>query len=81
MSLNRPSIAVPSIPKGRYQHFKGNFYELVDVALHSETQEPYVVYRALYGDGGLWIRPFAMFDETIERDGKTLKRFQYVGDE
>ena len=69
-----------SIPKGRYQHFKGNFYEVVDVALSSETQEPFVVYRALYGDYGLWIRPLAMFEETIERDGKQFKRFQYVGE-
>lgn len=86
MSSSRPSIEVPFIQKGRYQHFKGNFYELVDVALHSETQEAYVVYKALYGGidgegGGLWIRPFDMFDESIERDGKTIKRFQYVGEE
>ena len=81
MSSDRPSIEVPFIKKGRYQHFKGNLYELVDVALHSETQEPHVVYRALYGDNGLWIRPLEMFDETIERDGKTIKRFQYVGEE
>lgn len=70
-----------TIPKGRYQHFKGNFYELVDIALHSESQDEQVIYRALYGDKGLWIRPLAMFDETIERDGKRLKRFQYVGEE
>lgn len=69
-----------SIPKGRYQHFKGNFYEVVDVALSSETQEPFVVYRALYGEHGLWIRPLAMFEETIERDGKQFKRFQYMGE-
>lgn len=69
-----------SIQKGRYRHFKGNLYEVIDVALSSETQEPFVVYRALYGDHGLWIRPQAMFEETIERDGKMLKRFQYVGD-
>jgi hypothetical protein len=70
-----------SIKKGRYQHFKGNFYEVIDVALSSETQEPFVVYRALYGEHGLWIRPQAMFEETIQREGKTLKRFRYVGDE
>lgn len=69
-----------SIRKGRYRHFKGNFYEVIDVALSSETQEPFVVYRALYGDGGLWIRPLAMFEETIERDGKVIKRFQYMGE-
>ena len=61
-----------SIKKGRYQHFKGNFYHVVDVAHHSETQEAYVVYKALYGDFGLWVRPLAMFEETIERDGKFI---------
>lgn len=70
-----------SIQPGRYRHFKGNEYQVIEVALHSETQEPYVVYRALYGDRGLWIRPLAMFTETIERDGKTLQRFAYIGDE
>ena len=69
------------LKKGRYQHFKGNFYEVMDIALHSETKEPHVIYRPLYGEGRLWIRPLSMFDETIERDGKLLKRFQYVGDE
>lgn len=69
------------IPRGRYRHFKGNMYELLDVARHSETQEPFVVYRALYGEHGLWIRPLAMFDETIERDGRMIKRFQYIGEE
>ena len=68
------------ISKGRYQHFKGNFYEVIDIALHSETKEPFVVYRALYGEHGLWIRPLSMFDETIESEGKIFKRFQYVGD-
>lgn len=68
------------IRKGRYRHFKGNFYEVVDVALSSETQEPFVVYRALYGEQGLWIRPLAMFEETVERDGKQFRRFEYVGE-
>lgn len=70
-----------SIAKGRYRHFKGNEYEVIDVARHSETGEDYVIYRPLYGEGGLWIRPLAMFVETIERDGKTRQRFQYIGDE
>lgn len=68
------------IRKGRYRHFKGNFYEVVGVALSSETQEPFVVYRALYGEQGLWIRPLAMFEETVERDGKQFRRFEYVGE-
>jgi len=68
------------IKKGKYRHFKGNLYELIDTARHSETQEVHVVYQALYGDHGLWIRPLTMFDETIERDGVEIKRFQYIGD-
>lgn len=70
-----------TIPTGRYQHFKGNFYQVEAIALHSETQDEQVIYRALYGDKGLWVRPLAMFDETIEREGKTIKRFNYVGDD
>lgn len=70
-----------TITRGRYRHFKGNFYEVIDIALCSETQEPFVVYRALYGERGLWVRPLAMFDETIERDGRQIKRFTYVGEE
>ena len=69
------------IPRGRYRHFKGQCYELIDIAHHSETQEPMVVYRALYADHGLWVRPLAMFFETIEREGKQLQRFQYLGSE
>ena len=65
-----------SIENGIYKHFKGNLYEVIDCAKHSETEEIHVVYRPLEGDGSLWIRPLAMFDETIERDGKTLKRFK-----
>lgn len=66
------------LKKGIYQHFKGNRYELLDIAKHSETMEEYAVYRALYGEGGIWIRPLAMFDETIERDGVQLKRFRLI---
>lgn len=65
-----------TLKPGRYRHFKGNHYQLIDVAKHSENGEPYVVYQALYGEQGMWIRPLAMFDETIVRDGKTIKRFQ-----
>ena len=69
------------IKQGIYKHFKGNLYEVMDVARHSETREEYVVYRALYGDHSLWIRPLTMFYETIERDGKTFKRFEFVSAE
>jgi hypothetical protein len=69
-----------SIEKGLYQHFKGNLYEVLEVAKHSETQENFVVYRALYGEHGVWVRPLAMFDETITREGKTFKRFALADD-
>ena len=59
-----------------FRHFKGNRYCLEGFAKDSETLEEMVVYRALYGDGGLWVRPAKMFFETIERDGKTMKRFE-----
>lgn len=68
------------IKKGIYKHFKGNQYEVLYVATHTETGEECVVYKALYGDYGIWIRPLEMFDETIERDGKFIKRFSYMGD-
>ena len=67
-----------AIPPGRYRHYKGNEYEVLGVAHHSETREPFVVYRALYGETGLWIRPAAMFAETVERDGVTVPRFERV---
>ena len=63
---------------GKYRHFKGKEYELVGIAAHSETMEPMVVYRALYGDQGLWVRPAAMWNEIVERDGKTFPRFTYI---
>jgi cyclomaltodextrinase / maltogenic alpha-amylase / neopullulanase len=69
-----------SIPRGRYRHFKGNEYEVVDVALDSETQQPVVIYRALYGERGLWVRPLTMFTEVIERNGARIRRFEYIGD-
>lgn len=72
-----------SLPKGIYIHFKGNKYEVVDVARHSETQEEMVVYKALYAgnypEGSLWVRPLKMFTEEVTRDGKTLPRFKYLG--
>lgn len=65
---------------GRYQHFKGNYYQVLYVAKHSETEEEHVVYQPEYGDRDIWIRPLSMFDETIERDGKVIKRFTFVGE-
>ena len=66
---------------GRYRHFKGRDYELLFLARHSETEEPMVVYRALYGERGVWVRPASMWNELVERDGKTVRRFTYVGKE
>lgn len=63
---------------GVYRHFKGNYYFLIGVAAHSETREPLAVYRALYGERGLWARPLAMWTERIERDGYAGPRFAYV---
>ena len=67
--------AVAAIPPGRYRHFKGREYEVIAVARHSETEEPIVVYKALYGEGGMWVRPASMWYETVERGGQTYRRF------
>ena len=67
--------------RGVYRHFKGNLYQLLDVARHSETGEKMVIYRALYGERGLWVRPAAMWDEVIARDGRQYRRFTYVADD
>jgi len=64
---------------GIYEHYKGNRYEVIDTVRHSESEELMVLYRALYGDEGLWVRPFAMFFEEVTIDGKTIPRFKYIG--
>ena len=69
------------IKKGKYRHFKGNEYEVIGTAKHSETLEEMVVYKALYGEGGLWVRPASMWNETIERYGKSFQRFEFIGQE
>lgn len=68
-----------NIQLGIYKHFKGNYYEVLYLSKHSETLEEYVVYRALYGDREVWVRPSKMWNEGIERDGQKYKRFTYVG--
>ena len=68
------------IKTGFYRHFKGKLYEVIGTATHSETREPMVVYRALYGEYGLWVRPAAMWNEIVERDGKIYRRFTYLGE-
>jgi hypothetical protein len=64
---------------GKYRHYKGNEYEVIGVAKHSETMEELVVYRALYGEEELWVRPLEMFTEEVEVDGKMIPRFEYIG--
>ena len=68
------------IKLGRYRHFKGGEYEVIGIAHHSETMEDMVVYRALYGERALWVRPASMWNETVTRDGVTHPRFTYIGD-
>lgn len=68
------------LKQGKYRHFKGGEYELLFIAKHSETLEPMVVYRALYGEGGLWVRPASMWTEQVCREGYEGPRFQYVGE-
>jgi hypothetical protein len=65
---------------GIYEHFKGNHYKVLGIAKHSETLESMVVYQALYGEQGIWVRPAHMFLEEIERDGRKLPRFKYIGE-
>lgn len=67
-----------TIRPGRYRHYKGNFYEVIDIAFHSETEEEMVVYRKLYGDHSLWVRPLGMFMEELELGGRTVPRFEWV---
>lgn len=69
-----------TIRPGRYRHFKGKEYQVIGIARHSETEEELVVYQALYGDHGLWVRPASMWNETIERDGQIYQRFTYIGE-
>ena len=69
------------IRNGRYRHYKGNEYEVIGIARHSETEEELVVYRTLYGDGSLWVRPLAMFLEDVMVDGQQVPRFSWLGEE
>ena len=66
---------------GLYRHFKGNLYRLLYVAKHSETLEPMVVYQALYGEMGIWVRPAAMWNEWVDREDYHGPRFRYIGEE
>lgn len=68
------------IKTGKYQHFKSSYYQVLHIARHSETEEYLVVYHPFDSKDDIWVRPLSMFDETIERDGKSMKRFQYISD-
>lgn len=68
-----------TIKLGRYRHFKGKEYKVLGLAKHSETLEEMVVYRALYGNRDIWVRPLSMWEETVERNGAPVKRFTYIG--
>ncbi|MEI7429154.1 MAG: DUF1653 domain-containing protein [Betaproteobacteria bacterium] len=72
---------LPDTPSGRYRHYKGGEYQVVGVARHSETLEPLVIYRPLYNDSGLWVRPYTMFFEQIEIDGRQQPRFARIADQ
>lgn len=65
---------------GKYRHFKGNEYEVLHIARHSETMEEMVVYRALYGEYGIWVRPATMWNEVVEHQGEIVSRFTYIGE-
>jgi hypothetical protein len=67
-------------PRGRYRHYKGGLYEVIDTVRHSETLEPMTLYRALYGEHGLWVRPAAMFSEDVEVGGVRQPRFSLISD-
>lgn len=69
-----------SVIPGRYRHYKGNEYEVIDIARHSESEEQLVVYRKMYGDHSLWVRPLGMFFEDVLVDGRTMPRFTWIGE-
>lgn len=80
MTPNHDLPPLPSLRTGLYRHYKGDEYELLAVAYHSETLAPMVVYRALYGTRQVWVRPAEMWSEAVTVDGLTVPRFSYIGD-
>ena len=78
--MSADSGNVKPLPLGRYRHFKGGEYEVLGIATHSETHEPLVVYRPLYNETGMWVRPLAMFLETVVHEGRTVPRFEHLGE-
>jgi hypothetical protein len=80
MDLRRQSKMIHPIPLGVYRHYKGYQYEVIGFAKHSETLEDMVIYKALYGERGTWVRPLSMWDNPIELNGQTVKRFEYLSE-
>ena len=78
LGLQQSRCSEHQMKPGKYRHFKGGEYHVYGMARHSETGEELVVYRPLYGEGGLWVRPLSMFRETVNRDGREVPRFEYV---
>ncbi|MBC3766897.1 DUF1653 domain-containing protein [Neptunicella marina] len=74
-------VSQPELKPGRYRHYKGNDYQVIDVARHSEDESLLVVYRPLYGEGKLWVRPLEMFTETVEVNGESVPRFAFISEE
>ena len=71
---------MPEIKQGPYRHFKGGEYEVLFIGRHTETLEDVVVYRALYGEGGVWVRPASMWHDIVEHEGKACRRFEFIGE-
>jgi hypothetical protein len=71
---------MPNLKKGRYKHYKGQYYEVIDIVQHSEDESFLVLYRPLYGEGKLWVRPYEMFVGTVAKNGKEHERFSFVTD-
>lgn len=69
-----------NIKIGKYRHFKGNEYRVLHLAKHSETLVEMVVYQALYGEMGIWVRPASMWNESVTHNGESLRRFEYIGE-
>lgn len=79
IQVGRDQQPTPEIKPGKYRHYKGNFYEVLYLATHSESLDPMVVYQALYGEQGIWVRPASMWNEMVSSPDGAKLRFEYVG--
>jgi len=73
-------MVINMLKLGKYRHYKGKEYEVIGIAKHSETLEYMVIYMALYGENGIWVRPLKMFIEEVEMDGNKISRFTFIGE-